>query len=244
MAVIRYKNPKKDGAWTPIYTIPGLKGEKGDKGDTGATGAIGPKGEKGDKGDKGDPGTGGVLKNYLINSDFTDPVNTSGSTSVNAAGSYPINKWEIFGSNMKEAKYDSTNRCLSMTLNTIEDERAATTGIRYKLPKGTLKKGDYTLFIGAESPYVIISAMQQSNNYYIFDHYKLALIDKRVIMTFALYVDQTDDVYIMIYAVNPRSYDTIIPIQLYCAGLYDGTYSNSNPPEYRPRGYAAERLDC
>lgn len=53
MAVIRYKNPKKDGAWTPIYTIPGPRGEKGDKGDTGATGATGPKGEKGDKGSPG-----------------------------------------------------------------------------------------------------------------------------------------------------------------------------------------------
>lgn len=235
MAIIRYKNPKKDGAWTPIYTIPGPKGEKGDKGD---------KGEKGDKGDPGIAGTGGVLKNYLINSDFTDPVNTSGSTSVSAAGSYPINKWEVFGSKMKEAKYDSANRCLSMTLNTIEDSTSATTGIRYKLPKGTLKKGDYTLLIGAESPYVIISVMQQSNNYYILDHYKLALVDKRATMTLTLYVDQTDDAYIMIYAANPRSYDTIIPIQLYCAGLYDGTYSRSNPPEYRPRGYAAERLDC
>ena len=37
MAVIRYKNPKKDGAWTPIYTIPGPKGEKGDKGSPGIT---------------------------------------------------------------------------------------------------------------------------------------------------------------------------------------------------------------
>lgn len=159
---------------------------------------------------------GRAVHNYFDNSDFTNPVNQRGATTYNSAG-YCIDRW-LLGSG--SASIGTSG--IVLTGATFGQRVALKAGIytfEFHLSTGT------TLFIniqydGASSVTQIGGEANTTGAYITAANYSTGIVMFQFV--------QSENV------VHTATW----------AALYDGSYTTSGRPDYVPKGYATELVEC
>lgn len=206
----------------------GPQGAQGPKGEQGPQGVQGPKGEQGPQGDTGATGakgdTGACVYNLLDNSDFTNPVNQRGETSMQNTWVYWFDRW-VANTERKAAQLTSSGIRLPAT-------NEKNLRILQRVPLARIKKGQsYT-----------IAAYDASGNVFcvsgVFDGEQLTG-DASSGGKYWLSLNKGDNLTYW-YCIL----DAYADITVKCMALYEGEYTAETLPPYVPKGYAAELAEC
>ena len=161
--------------------------------------------------------------NLLDNSDFRNPVNQRGVTSVVDNWKYIVDRWVC--TNV------SSDAPISVNANGIILNNAAgtqTQGFRQYI---SIKDGAYTVAAKTDSS-IWIRTFTYSNK-------TITNISSYFDGKGQIYVSVSgDNIYIAIQAFAGYS------IKVEWAALYEGSYDASTLPAYQPKGYAAELAEC
>lgn len=181
----------------------------------------------------------GNPRNLLDNSDFTNPVNQRGQTSYTATGSYifTIDRWKtnygivtvndgyINWTANEEAQY---KRLIQIIPHTLKAGQAYTLAMLARV-----NQTDYTGLRFAENGGAGVSGA------------RVALSTTNDFTWFVISCNMNQDV------VEPRleiltgsETNQNINIDIKAMALYEGEYTIENLPEYQPKGYAIELLEC
>ena len=150
--------------------------------------------------------------NLLVNSDFRNPVNSSGQTSYSEIG-YTIDRWQIWVSGY------------TITINTgyLEHNQAI-----YQYHESIDKNKIYTL-----------AFMDVSGVVYCASGKPIDQVEATAGLSLG-YDDSRGQVYIRFWAGEEGN---TINKKVWVA-LYEGTYTAETLPEYHPKGYMVEALNC
>ena len=181
----------------------------------------------------------GSPRNFLDNSDFTNPINQREKTSYTATGSYTftIDRWKMnYGTitvndgyinwtTSEEAQYKKLIQIIPHTLKA---------GQTYTLAMfARVNKADYTVLRfadnsggGLSGASVILSATNDFAWFIISYNMSKDLVQPRVEILTGSETSQN------------------INIDIKAIALYEGEYTIENLPEYQSKGYAAELLEC
>ena len=182
----------------------------------GPQGIQGPQGEKGDKGEKGNPGSSGSPHNLLDNSDFRNPVNQRGKNSYAVMG-YAIDRWALQN---QDGTVFVQNGYLSLRAETRQFW--LTQFFENHIPIGT--KVTAAICDTTNNIYVITAEIAEIG----IGHY---IAEKNANIWFA-----SNE-----FCFVPDGGSTL---DIKWAALYEGEYTSETLPEYQPKGYAAELMEC
>lgn len=181
----------------------------------------------------------GSPRNFLDNSDFTNPVNQRGKTSYTATGSYTftIDRWKMnYGTvtvndgyinwtTSEEAQYKRLVQIIPYTLKAGQTYTLAMlarvnqndyTGLRFAENNGSgLSGGRVTLSTTNDFTWFVISYNMSQD-----------LVQPRIEILTGSEINQN------------------INIDIKAMALYEGEYTIEDLPEYQPKGYAVELLEC
>ncbi len=159
--------------------------------------------------------------NLLVNSDFTNPVNTGGKTTYNTANADTIDCWY----QLKATNVSIGANGITLTASTA----TPTTGLLSQKVPGIPSGKTYTFAL-----------KDTDGNVYILSRVLDSDIDS--------FVNVGNSVYMRAISVDGNG---VVTIGLYegsktfvWAALYEGEYTAETLPLYRPRGYALEAVIC
>lgn len=164
--------------------------------------------------------------NMLDNSNFAKPVNQRGKTTYNyESNEYSIDRWKL----------DSVNLTVGdgcITIATVDEQGR----IEQPLEPGTLAYGkSYTFAVKLTTGELAICSGILNENYYnggLSENTDWGYID-------VCYEESDPYPYVRIHL---DKYDSSISIEW--VALYEGEFTTNTLPDYQPKGYAAELLEC
>lgn len=159
-------------------------------------------------------------RNLLDNSDFTNPVNQRGKTAYGSP-EYSIDRWKIADNN--------TSDVVIVHDGYVTISAASGMGwVSQNFEENTLKPGKkYTIAIwllGSDKPLVGVSTIPQTGS------------NVDVTMDTSFQVRLTSNSFEFLLWAGSKD---IVHV-----GLYEGDYTIDTIPEYQPKGYGAELLEC
>lgn len=177
----------------------------------------------GPKGDKGDPGLS-APRNWLDNSDFTNPINQRGKTSYTDIAAYTIDRWS------KEYLIGTTgggtltvgDGCIRLAAD-AEDGKSEIVQV-VSLP--STASGAMTLAVNCDELGTLVLAFTYGTSN------QITTLDNTVTIA---YWNQ-NKIVIRVHGTTART--------LRWAALYEGSYTADTLPAYVPKGYAAELAEC
>ena len=179
----------------------------------------------------------GAPYNLLDNSDFRNPVNQRGSTIFQAPNiEYWLDRWVAYGT--------GSSFTLEEGKVVISSDGTATCGLMQRVSVNSLKAGSkYTLafkakVIGAKC-YLSYGVNNKDNAA------SSAALEENVekIHTFTFTLPEAD-ADSACYNFRIRSSAAEATMEIEWAALYEGEYTAETLPEYQPKGYAAELMEC
>ncbi len=170
-------------------------------------------------------------RNLLDNSDFRNPVNQRGQTSY-ATGGYCIDRWV----NMRDDVITLTDDGISFLSN-------KNTGGLYQFVEGKRLAGKTVTFAAKikNNQYAGMLIGIRSPTWGVYGSKDIPVGDSLLVVTATIPSDETGNVPISIW-VNDNS--VAHSFDLEWAALYEGEYTAETLPEYHPKGYGAELLEC
>lgn len=190
----------------------------------------GPRGETGTQGPQGEPGTDGrngadARRNLLDNSDFCNPINQRGLSSQSTSGQYFIDRWQVENSGgLGTASIDDDG----LTLQSGESDYI---GIVQRLPIERVK-----LLNGK-----IVTMAYCDTDGNVYAQALTAGAGSTQIGALNIYSTTFADTYAAFY-FRLTTADATVKIRW--VALYEGEYTADTLPEYIPKGYTAELLEC
>lgn len=165
-------------------------------------------------------------RNLLDNSDFRNPVNQRGATSKDTTG-YFIDRWIIQNSSTT-ASIDENG------MNVYSDSNHL---IYQRISEGVKVGKVYTFAVGLSDGTVGVISFELTTTTSSF-----AWLKSPLYITSALSIGVAHSSTIPLFvAFTNRQNSTIRTIW---AALYEGSYTAETLPEYQPKGYGAELLEC
>ena len=183
---------------------------------------------------------GSAVRNLLDNSDFANPVNQRGKTTYTTAGiAYAIDRWQ--------------NQCGTLTVhdgyvNWTSDGSANYKRLIQKLGVKFAAGKTYTIAMFARVNAVSGGAqMRFANNYSPVSGAVSKYITKTT-SDFEWFICShtfTEDIAIPGFDILiTNTTVSILDIDIKYAAIYEGKYTVETLPEYQPKGYGAELLEC
>lgn len=172
-------------------------------------------------------------RNLLDNSDFTHPVNQRGQTSYTGSD-YGIDRWQG-----RVINQTVTPRSIDVTVTSTGTSYA---GIKQKVLDIAKYAGKTLTFAcnlwsSVKADLRIVDASDNNIAYVTVEAGQ-----RTIVLTFTVPTDATPDnciPTILLRTVASGDY-----MRLYWAALYEGSYTADTLPEYVPKGYAAELVEC
>lgn len=164
--------------------------------------------------------------NHLDNSDFTNPINQRGQIDYNSAG-YTIDRWKI----------DVGYITLSVESGHVKITPTAS-GYNISQPVG----GNAALLAGKTVTFalnyggnlkIVLACIGESRNYF----YETTNENGLAVGTCTVPID-TQAINFVIQTNDTNG------SEIYWAALYEGRYTVDTLPEYKPKGYGAELVEC
>lgn len=181
----------------------------------------------------------GNPRNLLDNSDFTNPVNQRGATSYTATSSYifTIDRWKMnYGTLTINDGY----------INWTTNEEAQYKRLAQVIPY-TLKAGQtYTLAMLArvnQTDYAVLRFAEKNGAGISGASVSLSATNDFTWFIISYNMSQ-DIVQLRPEILTGSGTNQNINIDIKAMALYEGEYTIENLPEYQPKGYAAELLEC
>ena len=165
---------------------------------------------------------GRAAHNLLDNSWFVNPINQRGARSYSSQG-YSIDRWksEIAGGTSFSISVSSGKLIISKSGGILRFYQILNNDMIGKTVTYAVKTSD-----GIFSGTCVVS--NTINNVRIGSHNAyLSVYDNGNTIFSILFNDSSDDT-----------------IEIYCAALYEGSYTPDTLPAYQPKGYAAELAEC
>lgn len=167
---------------------------------------------------KGGGGGGTVARNLLDNSNFTSPVNQRGETSYNVNNGMTIDRWSV-GTSSEPFSLIVGESGLTVTFD--DKSLVWLAFMRQRFPKGVLSLDKkYTLAAYYAGEGVRIGTLETVT----FGDYPFFYTDSSAFDQVAFSIKENERVV--------------------WAALYEGEYTAETLPEYQPKGYGAELLEC
>ena len=218
----------------------GPAGPQGEKGETGPAGPQGPEGPQGPQGEKGADGKSGagVTRNLLDNSHFRNPVNQRGQTvypvpenQEERAPRFTIDRWkagkntavEIVSDGIRLSGVYGGGVSFEQTIQATPDMNGQKFTAAICTSDGTIAVVSGTFPSNVEASYQWFAETSFGNEVRL----EMAKIPETNNLLFGVYCN----------AENPV-------VTLRWVALYEGEYAAETLPEYQPKGYGAELVEC
>ena len=165
---------------------------------------------------------GRAAQNLLDNSWFVNPINQRGATSYSSQG-YSIDRWksEIAGGTSFSISVSSGKLIISKSGGVFRFYQILNNDMLGKTVTYAVKTSD-----GIFSGTCVVS--NTINDVRIGSHNAYLSVYSSGKTIFSIFFNDSSD-------------DTI---EIYCAALYEGSYTADTLPAYQPKGYAAELAEC
>lgn len=179
-------------------------------------------------------------RNLLDNSYWDNPnavINERKNTYVTGKGTYPIDRWQYSydGDTVRGgAGYDSTHKYLYLINNSSNE---GNTMLYQNIPMENLSPGKYTFALRDAGTNLSTSMLAYINGGILKYTTASPNADGIMLMTFEITEVQT---YLTIYIYAGPNKTLLFD----WAALYEGEYTLDTLPEYQPKGYMVEALNC
>lgn len=169
--------------------------------------------------------------NLLDNSDFGNPVNQRGKTTYTGAG-YTIDRWKSNSGNSIVAVNDGYLTLLSSDTNSMYFQQF--------IEDGVIKNGcQYTVSCTLTNGSVFTATGEASTT--MTEAIRYLYIDGRNVGNIRFKYDGHYGLYLVIFNVTAN---TTNGVNIANVALYEGDYDDDTLPEYRPKGYGVELVEC
>lgn len=160
---------------------------------------------------------GSVARNLLDNSDFTNPVNQRGQASYSVNNGMTIDRWSAGSSGTF-----SLNIGYSGLTVTFDD-----------------KSLDWLLFVNQRFPKGVLSSYKKYTlaAYYAGEGVRIGTLETERYGNDPYFYTDSNDFDQVTFSIKEN--ETVV-----WAALYEGEYTAETIPEYQPKGYGAELVEC
>lgn len=159
-----------------------------------------------------------IPRNLLDNSDFTNPVNQRGETSYGVNNGMTIDRWSV-GTSTEPFSLVVGESGLTATFD--DKSLVWLAFVRQRFPKGVLS---------LDKKYTLAA-------YYVGEGVRIGTLETVGFGDDPFFYTDSSDFDQVAFSIKENETVT-------WAALYEGEYTAENLPEYQPKGYGAELLEC
>lgn len=167
--------------------------------------------------------------NFLDNSDFTNPVNQRGATNYTGT-TYTIDRWKSnSGYSIVTINEDSLN---------LKSDNGNTVYLQQFIEDGVIKNGcEYTVACTLKDGSVYTATGVASES--MSEAIRYLYVNEVNVGNIRFKYDSYYGLYLVMFSTSMTNGIDIVNV-----ALYEGDYDDNTLPEYRPKGYGAEFMEC